>query len=138
MQKISHGFSLIELMITIAILGILIAIALPSYQDYSIRAKNSECLSLATTAKTTVGTGIHVLTKFAAEDAAYSNSAETRYCTSITIDDDGVITATTRGTGGSPLAIFELEPTRNSAAITWTCREVNNASTSQLPAECRG
>ncbi|HIY70383.1 MAG TPA: pilin [Candidatus Luteimonas excrementigallinarum] len=137
MKVEQRGFTLIELMIVIAILGALIAIALPSYRDYSIRARNSECLSLAAAAKASVGGGMHELAEFSAEDTAYGNGAETRYCASIAIDDDGVITATTRGTGGNPLAIFKLEPARNSAAITWTCREVNNASTSQLPAECR-
>lgn len=129
-----EGFTLVELMIVIAILGILIAIALPAYKDYSIRAKNSECLSLATAAKAAVGTGMDTLDAF----SAYNDSADTRYCASITVDDHGVITATTRETGGDPLAIFELAPERNSAAITWTCREINDAPPSQLPTECRG
>ncbi|HEY0660318.1 MAG TPA: prepilin-type N-terminal cleavage/methylation domain-containing protein, partial [Lysobacter sp.] len=54
MKKNQAGFTLIELMIVIAILGILIAIALPAYQDYAIRTKNSECLNVAAAAKLAV------------------------------------------------------------------------------------
>ena len=50
-MKMQKGFTLIELMIVIAILGILIAIALPAYQDYSIRTKNTECLNIAAALK---------------------------------------------------------------------------------------
>lgn len=137
MKAVHRGFTLIELMIVIAILSTLVAIAMPAYQNYSIRAKNSECLNLATAAKIAVGEGMHVLAEFSADGTAYGNSGDTRYCASITIDDDGIITATTRGTSGDPLAIFELTPERNAAAITWTCRETNSAPTSQLPAKCR-
>lgn len=131
------GFTLIELMIALAILAILMAIALPAYQDLSIRAKNSECLSLAASAKTSVGTGFHTLASFSSESSAYEWAGSTRYCESITIDDDGVITATTQATGGNPAAVFELTPTRGNAGITWTCRETGGTSTAQIPAECR-
>jgi type IV pilus assembly protein PilA len=55
MKKVQQGFTLIELMIVIAIIGILAAIALPAYQDYTIRAKVSEGVSLSATARTSLG-----------------------------------------------------------------------------------
>ncbi len=54
MKKIQQGFTLIELMIVIAILGILMAIAIPAYQDYSVRAKVSEGINLAGATKLAV------------------------------------------------------------------------------------
>jgi type IV pilus assembly protein PilA len=54
MKKLQHGFTLIELMIVVAIIGILAAIAIPAYQDYTIRAQVSEGMNLAAAAKTAV------------------------------------------------------------------------------------
>lgn len=138
MTHTSRGFTAIELMTVIAVLGILVALALPAYQDYSVRARNSECLQLAAGAKLAVGEGMHTLAQFSADGTGYQWSQATRYCASIVLDDEGVITATTRDTGGSPLAVFELAPQRHAAGINWTCRETNQAAPAQLPAECRG
>jgi type IV pilus assembly protein PilA len=54
MKKIQHGFTLIELMIVVAIIGILAAVALPAYQDYTVRAKVSEVVLAASSAKSAV------------------------------------------------------------------------------------
>lgn len=135
-RRIEQGFTLIELMIVIAILGILIAIALPAYQDYSIRSKNMECLNAAASAKLAVGETLHTVSAFSSAATGYSFSASD-YCASIVIAETGVITATTHNTGADPLATFEITPTSDAGRIGWECRETNGANIAQVPNDCR-
>jgi type IV pilus assembly protein PilA len=98
MKKIQQGFTLIELMIVVAIIGILAAIAIPAYQDYTVRAKVTEGLNLASSAKVAVTEG------FAANDmngvvaAAASfnapNFTATKYVSDVNVSNAGVITIT--------------------------------------------
>ncbi|SDY63684.1 type IV pilus assembly protein PilA [Lysobacter sp. yr284] len=137
-----HGFTLIELMIVIAILGILIAIALPAYQDYSVRTKNAECLNVAAAAKLAVTETAQDrggLDKVDATNTGYEFVAS-KYCASVKIEaTNGVIvTEATALSGGNPIAKFKLVPTADKGRIDWACTETNGAKKSQLPAECRG
>ena len=138
----NQGFTLIELMIVIAILGILIAIALPAYQNYTIRTKNSECLNVAAAAKLSVSEtaqdrgGLSMIT---ATNHGYEFSASD-YCASVAITaGTGEITAITQATGG-PDVTFSLEPEMGtgSGRIDWTCTATGQDNDAQIPAECRG
>jgi len=135
-MKMQKGFTLIELMIVIAILGILIAIALPAYQDYSIRTKNTECLNIAAALKLAVAEYRQSEGAFPATqaDAGYVFTAS-KYCSSVS-SAANVITAVTTATGGP--ATYTLTGTANSSAITWVCASsVTATNPGWVPKECR-
>jgi len=97
MQK---GFTLIELMIVVAIIGILAAIALPAYQDYTVRAKVSEVLLSMSQCRTSVTevfqSGMALPEKdHAAWGCTTGTNAATQYVGSLSVDATGIITATT-------------------------------------------
>jgi type IV pilus assembly protein PilA len=143
MQK---GFTLIELMIVVAIIGILAAIALPAYQDYTIRSKVSEGLVLAAEAKTAVAETAAArggLANVTAANTGYTFPAGgTNYVASIAITDaTGVITVTmggVEGTGATTEPVLTLTPTQAAAEdpITWACATTAGEA-KHVPANCR-
>ena len=144
-MKNQKGFTLIELMIVIAILGILIAIALPAYQDYTVRARVSEAVAQTAPAKLAVAEtasskGIKataVLTDAAAGFSFIPGSTD--YVASIAIAN-GIITTTTRSTGADTAPVMKWTPTQSTttSAINWACTTTTPTSMSKyVPAECR-
>lgn len=100
MRSVQKGFTLIELMIVVAIIGILAAVALPAYQDYTKRAKMTEVIAAVAAAKTGVSEGYADLNTLTGIDnakagVAASSDMTSAYLASLTIAD-GVITATTK------------------------------------------
>jgi type IV pilus assembly protein PilA len=145
MKKIQSGFTLIELMIVIAIVAILVAIALPAYQDYSIRAKVGEGLAQAAAAKTAVAeaaascaTGLAGVDGGGVGCASGYVSSPTTYVATITVAPGGEITVNTINTGAAADPVLTFTPAQASLSdpVTWTCTSVT-AKASHVPATCR-
>lgn len=144
-MKQQKGFTLIELMIVVAIVGILAAIALPAYQDYTIRTKVSEGLALAAEAKTAVAetaASLGGLDQVDATNTGYTfPAAGTDYVSSVAVAANGVITVTMGGTettGATTEPVIVLTPTQTSAEepITWVC-STTAGEAKHVPANCR-
>lgn len=138
------GFTLIELMIVVAIVGVLAAIAIPAYQDYIVRARVTEGLSLAAAAKTTVAENASA---GKALDLGYTAPTATATVASVAITaGTGAITVTYTALAQS--IVLTLTPSTNGAAlvsgtvptnsITWACTVGTPATNNRyVPANCR-
>ena len=102
MKRVQQGFTLIELMIVVAIVGILAAIALPAYQDYVIRSKMSEAIAAIAACKTSVSEYASSHTTFPIDTPTSGCSTTvTKYVAGMTVAT-GVITAVSAATGATP------------------------------------
>ena len=149
MKKVQQGFTLIELMIVVAIIGILAAIAIPAYQDYTIRAQVSEGLSLSGAAKAAVteyyqDQGVYPTTNVLAGLEAAANISG-KYVSQVGVGANGVITVTYSNTAPRSAnsningATLTLTPFDNGGSVSWTCAggATLGAQPKWLPAACR-
>ncbi len=140
-SRTAAGFTLIELMIVVAIIGILAAIAIPAYQDYTIRAQISEGLSLADKAKTGIWEYYSQSGKLPAANttAALPSAASIQgnYVTQINVTS-GLITITygNRANRAVNAKTLLLSPTTQGGGLIWTCRSTT-MSAKYLPSVCR-
>jgi type IV pilus assembly protein PilA len=147
MKRVQQGFTLIELMIVVAIIGILAAIAIPAYQDFTIRSKVTELINAAGVCKTSVAEYYQAKGVFpGAADSGCSTVGTANTTPPVVTANTGVITVTAFGglltqlTGNASGTILVYTPVTAGAgaAITeWDCKTGTLITAKYLPATCR-
>jgi len=158
-RRAQAGFTLIELMIVVAIIGILAAVALPAYQDYTRKARVSEGILAASSCRTTITevvqsttSGGALPTNWGCEISAASGN-QTKYVQTVTVAQTGDVSVTVQNIGGDAAGVITLSPSTSSTAFSalsattgggspiagWRCGGAGTTlPVKYLPGSCKG
>ena len=148
MKTMQKGFTLIELMIVVAIIAILAAIAISQYQDYVIRSQVSEGSSLADGVKTAVGEFYNNNGRFSSNGnisygLATNNSITGSYVNMVNIGSTGIITTVysktspQKANAAIDAATLTFSPTTHAGSMSWTCKIGSGLQAKWVPSSCR-
>jgi type IV pilus assembly protein PilA len=154
MKQLQKGFTLIELMIVVAIIGILAAVALPAYQDYTVRAKMSEVILAMSACRTSITEVYQSGGTPPGADSWGCEGGSSKYVGSLNTDANGVVTATVQGisteVNGKKVTLLPLAAPNvpastgvggnmGSGLYGWVCGTTGtDINTKYLPGSCRG
>ena len=128
-QKRQAGFTLIELMIVIAIIGILMAYAIPAYRDYTVRAKRGECNSVVDGLKTPMVEHLYQNNAWPANFAALSGGITSAAGESVTSAiAANVVTCTPNGSAGGDTVVWTASLPSGSATVLWSCNDTTSTA----------